>query len=122
MLVPKKHTTLEKARSLYDHWPPEIMMVPSKCMDASALLKLQYALNRNICQIHCIYTIGCECFSEINTVFFESIYFCEMQKHCTLEKTDPCNKTRQNTKKKCFVGTTILDQDLCTSVNNCSSK
>ena len=30
------------------------MTVPFKYMAASALLKLQYALNRNICQIHCI--------------------------------------------------------------------
>ena len=35
-------------------WPPEIMMVPFKYMAASAFLKLQYALNKNICQIHCM--------------------------------------------------------------------
>ena len=33
--------------------PPEIMTVPLKYMAASAPLKLQYALNRNICQTHC---------------------------------------------------------------------
>ena len=38
-------------------WLPEIMVVPLKYMAACAALKLQYALNRNICQIHCIYTI-----------------------------------------------------------------
>ena len=39
------------------------------CMAASSTLKLQYALNRNTCQIHCIYTIyGCKCCSKINTV------------------------------------------------------
>ena len=38
-------------------WLSEIMAVPLKCMAACAPLKLQYALNRNICQIHCIYTI-----------------------------------------------------------------
>ena len=38
-------------------WLPEIMAVPLKCMAACSPLKLQYALNRNICQIHCIYTI-----------------------------------------------------------------
>ena len=48
-------------------WLLEMMTVPLKCM-ASAALKLQYALNRNICQTHCIYTIhGCNCCSEINT-------------------------------------------------------
>ena len=48
---------------------PKIMVVPLKCMAACAPLKLQYALNRNICQIHCIYAIhGCKCCSEINTV------------------------------------------------------
>ena len=35
-------------------WPVEIMTVSFKYMAASALLILQYALNRNICQIHCI--------------------------------------------------------------------
>ena len=41
--------------------PPEIMTVPLKCMAASAPLKQQYALNKNICQIHCIYEIyGCK--------------------------------------------------------------
>ena len=41
--------------------PPEIMTVPLKCMAASALLKQQYALNKNICQMHCIYEIyGCK--------------------------------------------------------------
>ena len=38
-------------------WLPEIMAVPLKCMAACAPLKLQYDLNRNICQIHCIYTM-----------------------------------------------------------------
>ena len=44
---------------IQDHciWPPEIMTVPLKYMIASAPLKLQNALNRNIFQIHCIYTI-----------------------------------------------------------------
>ena len=48
---------------------PEIMTVPLKCMAASASLNSQYALNRNICQMHCKYAIhGCKCCSEINTV------------------------------------------------------
>ena len=33
-------------------WPPEVITVSFKYMAASALLKLQYPLNRNICQIH----------------------------------------------------------------------
>ena len=43
---------------ILDHfkWPPERMMVPLKCMVASVPLKLQYALNWKICQIHYIYT------------------------------------------------------------------
>ena len=53
----------------YCKWPPEIMTIPLKYMAAFAPLKLQYALNKNICQIHCIYTIhGCKCSSKINTV------------------------------------------------------
>ena len=49
-------------------WPPKIMMLPLKYIVASAPLKLQYALNRYICQIHCIYTIhGYKCCSKINT-------------------------------------------------------
>ena len=41
--------------------PPEIMTVPLKYMAASAPLKQQYALNKNICQRHCIYEIyGCK--------------------------------------------------------------
>ena len=45
------------------------MTLPLKSMVASAPLKLQYALNRDICQIHCIYTInGGKCFSKIITV------------------------------------------------------
>ena len=48
---------------------PEIMAVPLKCKATFTPLKLQYPLNRNICQTHCIYTIhGCKCCSEINTV------------------------------------------------------
>ena len=50
-------------------WPPEIKMVALKYMAASASLKLQYILNRNICQIHCMYkTHGCKCYSKINKV------------------------------------------------------
>ena len=43
---------------ILDHckWFPEIMAVLLKCITASAPLKQQHALNRNICQIHCIYT------------------------------------------------------------------
>ena len=50
-------------------WLPEIMAVTQKCMAACAPLKLEFALNTNICQIQCIYTIhGCKYCSEINTV------------------------------------------------------
>ena len=63
--ISKKDSTLENNRGLLK-CSPEIMMVPFKCMAASAPFKLQYALNRNICQIHCIYTIhGCKCCSKI---------------------------------------------------------
>ena len=45
--------------------PPEIMMVPLKCMAASTPLKWKSALNRNICQIHLIYAIyGALCSSK----------------------------------------------------------
>ena len=48
------------------------MTVLFKYMAASAPLKLQYTLNKNNCQIHCIYTIhGCKCSSKINTVSIE---------------------------------------------------
>ena len=49
-------------------WLPEIMAVPLKCMTAYVSLKLEYALNRNIFQIHCLYTVpGRKCCSEINS-------------------------------------------------------
>ena len=58
MLISKKHSTLEKTRSL--QVSPAIMTVPFKYMAGSTPLKLQYNLNRNICQIHCICKIhGC---------------------------------------------------------------
>ena len=38
--------------------PPEIMTVLLKCFAANAPLNLQYALNKNACQLHCIYTIA----------------------------------------------------------------
>ena len=56
---------------ILDHckWPPEIMTVTLKCMTVSGPLKSQYVLNRNICQIHCVYTThGCNCCSKIKTV------------------------------------------------------
>ena len=59
------------ALKIQDHCkrPPEIMTLPLKYMASSAPLKLQYALNRNICQIHCIYVIHvCKCSPKINTV------------------------------------------------------
>ena len=52
---------------ILDHckWPPEIMMVPLKCMTASATLKKKSSLNKNICQIHHIYAIySCKCSSK----------------------------------------------------------
>ena len=52
MLVSKKHSTLDHCE-----WPPETMTVPPKCMAASASLKWQRTLNRNICQIHDIFAI-----------------------------------------------------------------
>ena len=43
---------------ILDFWklPPEIMTVLLKCFAANAPLNLQYALNKNACQLHCIYT------------------------------------------------------------------
>ena len=38
--------------------PPEIMTVLLKCFAANAPLSLQYALNKNACQWHCMYTIA----------------------------------------------------------------
>ena len=38
--------------------PPEIMTVLLKCFAANAPLSLQYALNKNACQLHCMYTIA----------------------------------------------------------------
>ena len=73
---------------ILDHckWPPEIMAVRRKYLAASALLKLQYPLNRSICQVHCIYTIhGCKCSSKINAVSIkDGNYFREIKKKFTL--------------------------------------
>ena len=67
VLIWKKDSALQNTGPW--KWLPEIMAVPLSCMAAYASLKLQYALNRNICQIHCICTIhGCKCCSETNTV------------------------------------------------------
>ena len=67
VLIWKKDSALQNTGPC--KWLPEIMAVPLNCMAAYASLKLQYALNRNICQIHCICTIhGCKCCSETNTV------------------------------------------------------
>ena len=63
VLISKKDSTLEiliPCKML-----PEIMMVPLKCMAACTPLKLEYALKRNICQIH---WQSCKSCSEINTV------------------------------------------------------
>ena len=38
--------------------PPETMTVLLKCFAANAPLSLQYALNKNACQLHCMYTIA----------------------------------------------------------------
>ena len=38
--------------------PPEIMTVLLKRFAANAPLSLQYALNKNACQLHCMYTIA----------------------------------------------------------------
>ena len=55
-------------------WFPEIMTVPLKYKAASATLKPQYPLKRNISQIHCICTIhGCNCCSEISTVSIKEL-------------------------------------------------
>ena len=41
----------------------------TQSMAPNASLKLQGTLNRNICQIHCMYAIhGCKCYSKIKTV------------------------------------------------------
>ena len=56
---------------ILDHckWLSEIMTVPLKCMAASALLKLIYVLNRDICQIHYMQTIhACKSSFKINAV------------------------------------------------------
>ena len=66
MLISKKGSTLKIPD--YCKWPPEIMTVLVS-MAASVALKLKYALNRSICEIHCILAIhGCKCCSKINTL------------------------------------------------------
>ena len=68
------------------------MMVSFKYMAANAVLKLQYALNRNICQIHYMETIHCcKCSSKVNILF-------------------PAIEHSKFTKKKCFLGATTSDQ------------
>ena len=46
-------------------------------MASSAPLKQEYALNRNICQLHCICKIhGCTSFSGVSIVDFENVNAC----------------------------------------------
>ena len=64
---------------ILDHgkWPSEIMTLPLKWMASSAPLKQEYALNRSICQIHCICKIhGCTSFSGVSIVDFENVNAC----------------------------------------------
>ena len=72
-------------------WFSDIMTLTLKCMFASALLKWQYALNWNICQIHGIYSIhGCKCSFKKYRVHWGMVsrnYFCETKKHSNLENT-----------------------------------
>ena len=69
------------------------MMVPIKCTAASPPLKEQYALNKNTCQIHCIYAIyGCKCSSKKYYIHWGMVgrnYFHETKKHSTLKKSFP---------------------------------
>ena len=60
VLVSKKHNNLDHCK-----WRPETMTVPFKCMTTSAPLKKQRNLNRNICEIRCLFSIyGWKCFSK----------------------------------------------------------
>ena len=86
MFISKKHSTLENTRSL---------QVPLKYTDASAPLKLQYGLNKNICQIHCKYKVhGCGCSFKIDTVSIKewmvATTFANKEKLYS-GKTVPCN-------------------------------
>ena len=96
---------------ILDHckWHSEIMTVPLKYMAASASLKLQYSLNRNTCQVHCIYTIhGCKCSSKINTVFIKewmaATTFVKIRNTVLLKKLFPAILFTMN---RCLLGSSF---------------
>ena len=75
VLASKKHSNLNHCKLR-----PETMTVLFKCMTASAPLKYQRTLNRNICQIHCLFAIyGCKCSSKRHQSR-------EEEKDCMLQK------------------------------------
>ena len=81
------------------------MTVLFKYMAVSAPLKLQYALNKNNCQIHCIYTIhGCKRSSKINTVSIEEWMTATtfMKKRNSWEKQFPTIKHSKLQRKNVF--------------------
>ena len=85
MLVSKKHSPLDHCK-----WRPETMTVPLKCMAASASLKQQRTLNRNICQMHCIFAIyGWKCSTKKYPVGRN--HFRTIKKDCALKKRVPCD-------------------------------
>ena len=81
------------------------MTVLFKYMAVSAPLKLQYALNKNNCQIHCIYAIhGCKRSSKINTVSIEEWMTATtfMKKRNSWEKQFPTIKHSKLQRKNVF--------------------
>ena len=92
---------------------PEIMIVPLKYMASRALLKLQYTLKGNICQIHCIHVIHvCKCSSKINTVSKKERMAAATsvkERNTVLWKKLFPAINAVNYKGKCFLGTSVSD-------------
>ena len=86
MFVSKKYSTLDHCE-----WHLETMTEPSKFMVASAASKWQRTLNRDICQIHDIFSIcGCKytsiCISKrnllMNSFFILQFNYCRLVWMC----------------------------------------
>ena len=83
-------------------------------MAASASLKLQYPLSRNICQIHCVYTIhDCKSSSKINTVPINECMatntFVKQRNTVLLKNIFPVNTRSKLQRKNVLLGTTTSD-------------
>ena len=92
-------------------WPPKIMVATLKCMAASVHLKQKYALNRNICQIHFIYTTyEYKCSSKKQRIHWEWLaatafvhIFRKIKKLCTLKRNCSLRLITVTYKEKYFL-------------------